>query len=54
MLLLRRAWIIVTVNLYCGLPEREIDKMQRVQNCATRLVSGIRSDLITPVVKDLH
>ena len=42
-------------SLYCGLPKRELDKLQRVQNCAARLVSGIRrSDDITPVMKDLH
>ena len=33
---------------------RNIDKMQRVQNRAARLVSGIRSDHVTPVMKDLH
>ena len=37
-----------------GLPKRELDKLQRVQNYAARLVSGIRSDHITPVMKDLH
>ena len=42
-------------NLYCGLPKREIDKLQRVQNCAACLVLGTRkSDHITPVMKDLH
>ena len=42
-------------SLYCGLPKREINKLQRVQNCAARLVSGVRrSDHITPVMKDLH
>ena len=42
-------------SLYCGLPKRELDKLQRVQKCAARLVSGIRrSDHITPVMKDLH
>ena len=42
-------------SLYCGLPKREIDKLQRVQDCAARLVSGIRrSDHITPVMRDLH
>ena len=42
-------------SLYCGLPKREIDKLQRVQNCAARLVSGIRrSDHITPAMKGLH
>ena len=42
-------------SLYCGLPKREMDKLQRVQNCVARLVSGItRSDHITLVMKDLH
>ena len=42
-------------NLYCGLPKREIDKLQCVQNCAACLVLGTRrSDHITPVMKDLH
>lgn len=42
-------------SLCCGLPKREIDKLQGVQYCAARLVSGIRSsDRITPVMKDLH
>ena len=41
--------------LYCGFPKRDIDMLQRVQNCATCLVLGIRrSDHITPVVKVLH
>ena len=42
-------------NLYCGLPKREIDKLQCVQKCAACLVLGTRrSDHITPVMKDLH
>ena len=42
-------------SLYRGLRKREIDKLQRVQNCASRLVSGIRrSHHVTPVMKDLH
>ena len=42
-------------SLYCALPKREIVKLQRVQNCAPRLVSGIgRSDHVTPIMKDLH
>ena len=44
-------------SLYGGLPKREIDKLQRVQNCAARLVSGIRrSDHIThaKAMKGLH
>ena len=43
-----------TLYIFCGLPKREIDKLQRAQNCAARLVSGIRSDHVTPVMKDLH
>ena len=39
-------------SLYCGLPKREIEKVQCVQNCATRLVSGIKSDHVTPVMTD--
>jgi len=43
-----------SLHVYCGLPKREIDKLQCVQNCAARLVSGIRrSDHITPVMKEL-
>ena len=41
-------------SLYRGLRKREIDKLQRVKNCAPYLVSGVRrSDHVTPVVKDL-
>ena len=43
-----------TLYIFCGLPKREIDKLQRVQNCAARLVSGIRSDHVTPVMRDVH
>ena len=44
-----------TLYIFCGLPKREIDKLQRVQNCAACLVLGTRkSDHITPVMKDLH
>ena len=40
-------------GLYCGVPKREIDKVQCVQSCAARLVSGIRrSDHVTPVMTD--
>ena len=46
--------LLYTVYIFCGLPKREIDKLQRVQNWAARLVSGIRSDHVTPVMKDLH
>lgn len=38
-----------------GLPEKEIFKLQRVQNCAARLITGTgRYEHITPVLKDLH
>lgn len=38
-----------------GLPEKEISKLQRVQNSAARLVTGTRRyEHITPVLKDLH
>ena len=37
-------------SLHCGLPKREIDKLQRIHNCAACLLSGIRRwDHITPV-----
>ena len=42
-------------SLHCGLPKREIDKLQRVQNSAARLISGLRrTDHTTPVMKELH
>ena len=42
-------------SLHRGLRKRELDKLQRVQNCVSRLVSGIRrSDHVTPVTKDFH
>ena len=41
-------------SLYCGLPKREMDKLQRVQNCPAPLVSGIRVDHTASVMKDLH
>jgi hypothetical protein len=42
-------------SLLYGLPNYEIDKLQRVQNIADRLVSRARKyDYITPVLKDLH
>ena len=44
-----------SLYVYFGLPKREIDKLQRVQNCAARLVLGVgRSDHLTPVMKELH
>lgn len=42
-------------TLFCGLPKREIDKLQRVQNYVARFFSVIiKSDHITFVMKDLH
>ena len=39
-------------SLYCVLPKREIDKLQRVQNRATRLISRIRrSDSVKSTLK---
>ena len=41
--------------LLCGYPESQIQKLQRVQNVAARLISGRRKyDHITPVLKELH
>ena len=41
--------------LLCGYPESQIQKLQRVQNVAARLISGHRKyDHITPVLKELH
>ena len=41
--------------LLVGLPATTIAKLQRVQNCAARVISGVgRSDHITPVLNDLH
>ena len=41
--------------LLCGYPGTQIQKLQRVQNVAARLISGRRKyDHITPVLKNLH
>ena len=41
--------------LLCGYHGTQIQKLQRVQNVAARLISGRRNyDHITPVLKDLH
>ena len=38
-----------------GLPKCQLDKLQRVQNVAARLVSGVcKQDHITPTLKALH
>ena len=40
-------------SLLYGLPKNQIEKLQRVQNCAARLVvSARRHDHITPVLRD--
>ena len=41
--------------LLLGTPEKEISKLQRIQNSAARLVSRAKkSDHITPILKHLH
>ena len=42
-------------SLLIGLPNKDITKIQRVQNAAARLIGGIRKhDHITPLMKTLH
>ena len=42
-------------SFYSGLASREIDKLQRVENCSAPLISRIkRTDHITPVTKNLQ
>ena len=42
-------------SLLYGLPKHLIQRLQRVQNCAARLVlNGRRHDHITPMLKELH
>jgi len=52
---------LVTSRLdYCngllyGVPQNKLDKLQKVQNCAARVISRTsRYEHITPVLKDLH
>jgi hypothetical protein len=41
--------------LYIGIPRHQLQRLQRVQNCAARLLAGAdRSDHITPILRDLH
>ena len=40
-------------SLFFGLPKSDLSKLQRVQNAAVRLYSGLlRRDHITPVLRD--
>ena len=42
-------------SLYSGLPVAEIEKLQRVQNAAARLLTGLkRTEHITPTLQNLH
>ena len=42
-------------SLFCGLPVAEIEKLQRVQNAAARLLTGSkRTEHITPTLRNLH
>ena len=42
-------------SLLYGLPDRQLDKLQRIQNIAARIVSGTNKyDHIPPVLKALH
>ena len=41
--------------LYYGLPEYLLDKLQHVQNCAARLITGVnKREHISPVIKELN
>ena len=42
-------------SLFLGLPDRELNRLQRIQSPAARLVSGTRKYVhITPVLKSSH
>ena len=41
-------------SLLYGIPSREIEKLQRLQNTAARSVNCVHKEDITPIVKKLH
>ncbi len=42
-------------ELLCGIPEKHLDRLQRLQNSAARLISGqTKCDHITETLRDLH
>jgi hypothetical protein len=42
-------------SLLYGLPAKEIERLQRVQNCAARVITGAgHNDHITPILRSLH
>ena len=48
-------WTLFFFSNFLVYPKYQIDKLQRLQNTAARLVAGTRrSDHIKPVLKDLH
>ena len=52
---LHRNWIIVILYYLYELPKFLIERLQNVQNCAVRLVTGRKKyDHITPLMKQQH
>ena len=50
-----RNWIVVSNSLHYGIPSREIENLQRLQNTAARLTVCMKKTYhITPVLKKLH
>ena len=42
-------------SLLAGLPDYQVKKLQRVQNCAAKIIYRFRKyDHVTPLLKDLH